>query len=245
MIIDSHNHLGMRKGENFPPETIIEWMDRAGVDTAVVTTQPESIDNDYVARAQSRYPERLIGYAVINPWDYSAEDELRRALGPLGLKGLKLNPIRHGYALDRHEIVDPLFQICREFGVPILCHGGSDLFTMPGKFDEMARVFPDVTLILAHIGEPDAVDAAIRVAQRRDNVYVDTAGISLGTLKQAIARLNPEKILMGTDASWGRFELSIQTVLRATTDERARRLILGENIARILGWTPPAKTARG
>lgn len=238
MIIDSHNHLGTRKGEHFPVEDMIKWLDAAKVDACVVTTHPEAIDNDYVAEAQARYPARILGYAVINPWDYSAEKELRRCLGELKLRGLKLNPIRHGYALDRHELLDPFFEICREYKVPVLCHGGSDLFTMPGKFDEMARSFPDVTLILAHMGEPDAVEAAIRVAERRKNVYLDTAGISLNTLRQALMRVPPERIMMGTDAPWGRFELSIKTVLRATDDERVRKLILGENIARLLCFSP-------
>jgi predicted TIM-barrel fold metal-dependent hydrolase len=236
MIIDSHNHLGTRKGEHFPTEALLRWIDKAKLDACVVTTHPEAIDNDYVSDAQKKHPDRIIGYAVVNPWDYSAEDELKRCLGPLALKGLKLNPVRHGYALDRHEIVDPLFQICEEYRVPVLCHGASDMFNMPGKFDEMARSFPHVTLILAHIGEPDAVDSAIRVAQHRENVYVDTAGIILSTLEDAVRRLDPEKILMGTDAPWGKFELSMELVRRAVPDERKRRLIMGENIAGILKW---------
>ncbi len=238
MIIDSHNHLGTRKGEHFPIETLINWLDNAKVDACVVTTHPEAINNDYVATAQREYPNRIIGFAVVNPWDFDAEDELRRSLGELNLKGMKLNPIRHGFALDRHELVDPLFQICEEYKVPVLCHGGSDLFTMPGKFEEMARSFPNVNIIIAHIGEPDAVDSAIRAAQRYDNIYVDTAGIILDTLQKAIRYLDPEKILMGTDASWGRFELSMELVRRATNDERTRRLIMGENIARLLSWKP-------
>src|SRR5690625_1740501 len=123
MIIDSHNHLGTRKGEHFPTETLIEWLDNAGVDACVVTTHPEAINNDYVAEAQRNHPDRIIGYAVVNPWDYSAEDELRRCFEDLHLKGLKLNPTRHGYALDRHELTDPFFEICSEYKVPILCHG--------------------------------------------------------------------------------------------------------------------------
>ncbi|MTI94684.1 MAG: amidohydrolase [Firmicutes bacterium] len=236
MIIDSHNHLGTRKGEHFPIEELLKWLENAGVDACVVTTHPEAINNDYVAEAQANYSDRIIGFAVVNPWDWEAESELERCLGTLNLKGLKLNPIRHGYALDRHQIVDPLFAICEKYHVPVLCHGGSDLFTMPGKFAEMAASFPKVPLILAHIGEPDAVESAIQVAKRYDNVYVDTAGIRLDTLKQAIEHLDPEKILMGTDASWGRFELSMELVRKATSDQRTRQLIMGENIAKLLSW---------
>ena len=61
---------------------------------------------------------------------------------------------------------------------------------MPGKFDEMAETFPNVTLIMAHIGEPDAIDAAIRVAKRRKNVYIDTASVQLSTLKKALKEID-------------------------------------------------------
>ena len=110
------------------------------------------------------------------------------------------------------------------------------MFNMPGKFEEMARTFPNVKLILAHIGQPDAVEAAIRAANRYENLYVDTAGVGLNTLRQAIAGMDPHKILMGTDARWGRFELSIALVKKATDDEKIRSLIMGENICRLLNW---------
>ena len=233
MIIDSHNHMGKRKGVDFPAESMIEWMDKAGVDACLVTSQVEAINNDYIAEMQLKFENRIFGYAVVNPWDYIAEEELERCFRDLNLYGLKLNPLRHGFALDRHSIVDPLFEICERYDKPILVHGQSDMFNMPGKFDEMAETFPNVKIILAHIGEPDAIDAAIRVVNRRENVYVDTAGIQLSTLKRAVNEIDPNKILMGTDAPWGDFNLSIKLVEKATEDEEIRQKILGKNAARL------------
>lgn len=233
MIIDSHNHMGKRKGVDFPAESMIEWMDKAGVDACLVTSQVEAINNDYIAEMQLKFENRIFGYAVVNPWDYIAEEELERCFRDLNLYGLKLNPLRHGFALDRHSIVDPLFEICERYDKPILVHGQSDMFNMPGKFDEMAETFPNVKIILAHIGEPDAIDAAIRVVNRRENVYVDTAGIQLSTLKRAVNEIDPNKILMGTDAPWGDFNLSIELVEKATEDEEIRQKILGKNAARL------------
>ena len=236
MIVDSHNHFGIRKGINFPAEELIEWMDEAGVDAAVATAQPESYDNEYTAAMQKKYPERIIGFAVVNPWLFNAEEELEHCFRDNRLYGLKLNPLRHGFALDRHQIVDPLFAICEKYNKPVLVHGESDMFNMPGKFEEMARSFPKVNLIMAHIGQPDAVEAAIRAVNRYENLYVDTAGVTINTLRQAIEGIDPHKILMGTDACWGNFSLSIDLVKRATADETVRKLILGENICRLLNW---------
>lgn len=103
MIIDSHNHMGKRKGVDFPAESMIEWMDKAGVDACLVTSQVEAINNDYIAEMQLKFENRIFGYAVVNPWDYIAEEELERCFRDLNLYGLKLNPLRHGL----HWIVIP------------------------------------------------------------------------------------------------------------------------------------------
>ena len=87
MIIDSHNHIGKRKGINFTAEEMIEWLDKAGVDACVVTSQVETINNDYVAEMQKKYPDRIIGYAVVNPWEWEAEEELERCFRDLNLYG--------------------------------------------------------------------------------------------------------------------------------------------------------------
>jgi predicted TIM-barrel fold metal-dependent hydrolase len=234
MKMDSHNHIGHRKGESYPIEVMIREMAKAGIDRAIATGHPEAIDNDYVSYAQKKFKDRIYGFGIVNPWDYEAEKELERCFRELDLYGLKLNPLRHGYALDRREIVDPLFEICQKYNKPVLCHGLSDMFNMPGKFEVMARAYPKVPIILAHIGEPDAVDWAIRVAQRNENIYVDTAGIILTTLKRAIEGIDPSKILMGTDAPWGKFELSLQLVESATDSQEIIRMISGENAYNLL-----------
>ena len=65
MIFDAHNHIGHRKGLDFPVEQLIERMDAAGIDKAVVFSFPEDIDNDYVADSVRRFPDRLIGFGLV------------------------------------------------------------------------------------------------------------------------------------------------------------------------------------
>jgi len=66
-------------------------------------------------------------------------------------------------------------------------------------------------------------------------MYLETAGVPWAAIAEAIEAVGADRILMGTDASWGRFELSIEAVKRATSDSRERDLIMGENLARVLG----------
>lgn len=235
MIFDSHNHIGFRKGEYFSVEEMIDLMDKNHIDKAVVFTQCETPDNKYVATSVAKFPDRLVGFTYIDPWQFSAEEELSRYITEFGFKGVKLNPTKQAYALDRHSIVDMIFEICGKKHLPILSHGASDLFSMPSKFATMARLFPNVNLIMAHMGLPDAFDTALRAVKTLKNLYIDIAGVHPRAVKQALQEVGAEKILMGTDSPWGRYELSIMAIKEATNDPLQQKLIMGENIQRLLG----------
>ena len=236
MIIDCHSHIGYRIGAYYSGEELIASMDKAGVDRAVAFYQcEEPLDNMYVVDVAAKYPDRIIGFALLNPWSYQAAEELSKLTTFHGLRGLKLNPTRHGYSFDRTEILDPLFEIAAQRKIPIISHGKDDIFTMPGKFERMACRHPRVNIIMAHMGVDRALHSAIRAAKRCKNIFLDTATVSPKAIREALEAVGPEKILMGTDAPWGRFKLSIQAVESATSDPYARDLIMHENILRVLG----------
>lgn len=89
MIIDAHNHIGERHDLRLTAENLVRLMDRAGVDMAVAFSFPKLWDNDYVARAVKAFPDRLIGFVGVNPWEPGAADEVRRGIETLALRGLK------------------------------------------------------------------------------------------------------------------------------------------------------------
>lgn len=236
MIIDCHNHIGYRIGAYFSGEELIASMDEAGIDKAVAFYQcEEPLDNQYVVEIAAKYPDRIFGFALLNPWDYGAAEELSKLTTLHGLRGLKLNPTRHGYSIDRTEILDPLFEIAGHRRIPIIAHGKDDLFTLPGKFEKMARRHPNVNIIIAHMGVDRAIGSAIRAAMRCKNIFLETAAVSPNAIREALKFVSPEKILMGSDSPWGRFSLSIKAVEEATSDATARDLIMHENILRLLG----------
>ena len=150
MIIDMLTHIGVRKGENYKVEMLIALMDEAKIDKAMICSQLETIDNNYIYDSTKRYPDRTLGFAVINPWDMEGENELERCFRDYGFYGLKMNAIRFGYSADRHSLLDPYFDLCRAYKKCAVVHGQSDLFSIPDKWAEMAKTYPDVPVILYH-----------------------------------------------------------------------------------------------
>lgn len=236
MIIDMQSHIGKRKGGGTTAEEVIELMDQAGVDKLMTCSQLEHIDNNYIHEAAQKYPTRLIPFAVINPWAMDGEEELERCFRDYSFYGLKINALRYGFAADRHSVIDPYLQLCSKYHKVVVGHAMSDLFSLPAKWEELARTFPDVIFLLSHMGIPLMVDSALRIAKRNKNVYLNTAVTFAPVVKRAVEEVGPEKIVMGSDAPYGSMTQHIAVIRASTSDKHAQDLMLGENMRQIFGF---------
>jgi predicted TIM-barrel fold metal-dependent hydrolase len=139
---------------------------------------PANEANDDTAEFVRANPDKLIGFLTVHPFDPGALDEIERATGDLGLRGIKLGP--------NYQNFDPLgpegfkvFKRAEELGLPILFHQGTspvqfaDLdFAHPRHIDRVAIAFPKLKMILAHIGHPWQTDCCV-VIRKHPNVYAD------------------------------------------------------------------------
>ncbi|NKW81555.1 amidohydrolase family protein [Ochrobactrum pecoris] len=153
MIIDAHNHLGVRAGAVQTGADLIARIDAVGVDKAVMFPFVEgNFTNEPIKEAFDQFPDRLIPFCAVNAWEAGAADEVRRCVVDWGFKGLKLHPTINGYHLSDPHLVDPLFKVADELGIPVIVHGASDLYNSPPEFALMAARFPNVPLLMAHMG---------------------------------------------------------------------------------------------
>lgn len=235
MIIDMLTHIGIRKGENYKFESLLEIMDEAKVDKCMICSQLETIDNDYIYECTKKYPNRTLGFAVINPWEIGGEEELERCFKEYNFYGLKMNAIRFGYSADRHSVLDPYFELCRKYKKIVVVHGQSDLFSIPDKWAEMARSFPDVPVVLYHMGVPMMYDRAIELARTIDNFYLSTCAAYTPVMKWAYERAGVNKILFSSDAPFGDMQQEIAKVRHICDDEKDIERMLGNNAAELLG----------
>jgi uncharacterized protein len=235
MIIDSQNviHPSLQT-----PEELLAGMDRAGIDMAVVYCRSGAFyDNDYTAMAVRQHPDRLIGFSYINPRRDSTRFELERTQ-ELGLIGITLNPKYDEYSLsiDNHWFMDSIFSFCSEKGLIVLGEGyGDSHFSMPYQFRDVAWTFPDLKIILAHMGMFGGYDDVHRVAKLCPNVYVNTSTTTSQQTQIAREIAGPEKMLLGTDTPVEYFEVSLKKVEIAVPDLAQRRLVLGENARQLFG----------
>lgn len=152
-LIDAHAHLGRSLfGLGQSLEELLASMTESGVvQSVVVPMKPRGYhlgpENDLIASAVWAHPDRLRGFVRVDPWQGAdALSELRRGLENLGLVGLYLHPFEEQFAAN-DEIVFPLLMELRERGLPLLLAGGYPGFSHPSQIGDLARQFPDVTII--------------------------------------------------------------------------------------------------
>src|SRR5262245_6242054 len=80
--------------------------------------------NDDTAAFVRAHPDKFIGFLTVHPHDPEVLDEIDRATGDLGLRGIKLGP--------NYQNFDPLgpeafrvFKRAEELGLPVLLHQGT------------------------------------------------------------------------------------------------------------------------
>jgi len=250
MIIDAYNTTqnvrgrsdyltGARPGQPppphvpFDPRRILDRMDAAGVDMAMVCSLAQRIENDFIIDLVKAHPQRLFGFGQVMPQADDALDEIAR-LAEAGLAGLKLHPSMHGYHVADHGLLDPVFEACAKHGMPVLINALDDAFCAPLAIEEIAKNHPNVPTIIAHMGAVWNVPEAIIVAERHEHIYLETSATLLADVRRAYARLGARKIVMGSEWPGSDFDLERMKIRKAIADEKDRALIEGGNMARIL-----------
>lgn len=237
MIIDVHNHLGRLPGVERTADDLLREMDGAGVDRAVVFSYAQRIDNGYVLASAAAHPDRLVPFAVTNPWLEGAAEDFARWVGA-GCRGLKLHPIAHGYPLDHHDLVDPLLEVCRVHGLPVIAHCTADVLSVPNSLGELARVFPEVAFIMAHMGHMYDTNGAIATARRWPNVYLETSSAFFRSIRKALREVGVDRVVMGSNSPAGSLAEELEKVRLAADDPHVQALIQGGTAESILLGTP-------
>src|SRR5215211_6222601 len=240
-VVDSHAHVDEYEAFGWfdPPEAMIELMDEAGIEKAVVMTYADApvLKSDalqYIHDACKKYPGRLIPYARINPHADNAAVLLEEAIVDLGMKGLKIHQ-ESVTASAHHKAVVSLVKKAATFNAPALFHSGDEPLSLPQQFARLAEEAPEATIILAHMGGYHHTDDAIRVCERYSNLLVDTSACPYPhKIREAIERLGAHRVLFGSDGPGCNPRLELQKIARVGLSETERRLVLHDNIASIL-----------
>lgn len=219
-IIDAHLHARF-DGKTHPwsgipktKESLLSEMKENGVIGAVSHTR--KYDENYQDLSQYN----IIQCAGI----YAEKIELGRL--EKGLKDRKFGCIKiylgYVYQMASHPNYKPAYKLAEKYKVPVVFHTGDTSekgallkYAEPMDIDEVAVTHPNVTFVIAHLGNP-WVETAAEIVYKNDNVYADISAFLVGELEtrsendvdELIVKPvrwafqfieNPNKLMFGTD----------------------------------------------
>ncbi len=203
------------------PSLLLAYLDRAGVDRAVLVNYvaPEVIGytertNDFVAEYVRAHRRRLIGAGGIRiPFTVDPEREVARLVDELGLRAVKLHPPHqrfypNAYGDDSQDPLRRLYAALERRRVPVIFHTGTSIFPgarnkygAPMFVEDVAIDFPKLPIVLAHAGRPLWTDEAEFLHRRFPNVWLELSGIPPARILNYLPRLEQrsERVVFGTD----------------------------------------------
>lgn len=313
-VIDAHSHLHLHvphagqppfqdfyevsdqlhdpaKAGFIPTETLLQEMDRYGIDISVIHCAMYVPLKELAARIRA-HPNRLIGFCWYvrhtskQPTPEEAAEEIDNALRMPEFKGCGEPPVPMTPQAVRN--IEPIMEVVAKHRVPMLFHTGpvpygvkitketrkraiktgylrtiSDPLVVGG----LARLYPEIPFIVGHMGVQGSfffgsyADRALMTAAMNPNVFLETSMAPPEVIAKAVAdpAIGAEKLIFGSDfgATSGYYvynghvypsykkrphpeqtgyhiKRALDVLNEVPMPEEERRLILGQNIARLL-----------
>src|SRR3989344_1152117 len=238
MIIDAHTHIGRLPDSVFAKMTydkilncLLKEMKTARVAKSMVLADLQTYPQNAIFSPKTelllglfKNIKNLHAIGTIDILDYKSKEPsyLEDLFKKRKIFGIKLYPA-YKYFYPNDKICFPVYRLCQKYGLPVILHMG-DTLTVPGRppakikyshhihIDDVAADFPDLKIIIAHMGNPWLIDCA-EVLYKNENVYADISGLVIkdadlnspygALMKKRIQELfiysSPRKLLYGTD----------------------------------------------
>lgn len=253
--IDVHGHYGpyRRDGHELlnefmsgDAETVVQRARRANTRLTIVSplvgllprfrSDPVAGNEEAVRTVAST--DGLLQWVLIDPLKPRTYEQAAEMLRLPRCVGIKIHPEEHGYAITDHGRA--LFEFAAEHKAVVLAHSGEQN-SLPEDFVAFANDYPEVQLILAHLGNGWDADPTHQVrgiqASKHGNVYVETSSarsIQSGLIEWAVREVGAERILFGTDTPLYFAPMQRARISHAEICDVDKRRILYGNAVKLL-----------
>jgi predicted TIM-barrel fold metal-dependent hydrolase len=169
-----------------------------------------AIPNEYIADYCREHADRMVGFAGMDPTEDDAVAQVTHVTATLGLRGLCICPAAQDFHPSDTRAM-AVFEQAAALHLPVIFYPGTHLspktkmeYARPHLLDEVARSFPNLKMVVSHMGYP-WVDEALVLLGKHQNVYADLAAllrrpwIAYDALVRAHQTQVIDKLLFGSD----------------------------------------------
>lgn len=183
--------------------------------------EPAYPPNSIVLKAAQAHSKTFIPLAYVDLWDKKISGKAIKSYARQGFRGLKF--IDPYYPYD-HDFYMPAYEMAEELKLPVLFHTGlyrpsgahaktrhPALLNMhPARLDRIARAFPELKIVMAHMGTCLWRFEGAQLIKLHPNLYADLAGYGNYRIKPEIlaTHFDGDNGLENTDFQvWGKLIL--------------------------------------
>ena len=195
----------------------------ANVDAAVVVAETDG----------------LLQWVVVDPTKPQTYQQAEEMLKLPKCVGIKIHPEEHGYLITEHGRA--IFEFAAGHHAIVQSHSGEEK-SLPADFVKLANDFPEVVLIISHLGCGWDGDVAHQVraiqASKHGNVFTDTSSaksITSNLIEWAVSEIGAGHIFYGTDSPLYFAPMQRARIDNADISDQDKRLILHDNAVRLFG----------
>ena len=223
-----------------------ELMRKKGIDKALllnIATKPSQQNSINTCAIELNKSKEFFSVGSIHFDAPDWQDELIR-LKESGIKGVKLHPDYQGFMIDHPQMYE-IYSACQDMGLFIVFHAGWDCYSpnlvhaSPKASAWVAKRFPRLKMVLAHMGALRMEDEVLIHLAGLDNVYFDTAMMATylkaDKAAEIIKRHGHTKIFFGSDCPWENPADTLDMIDRLGLSSDQKEDILSGNILEFLG----------
>ena len=277
MLLDINAYVGhwpFKRLKHNTCELLLERMNKFGVDMSIISningifyknTQSANEELYDEMNADSRFSDRFIPFAVINPIYAGWRNDLETCTTKMGMKGLRLYPQYHDYEITHPSLIE-LVKLARNRGLPVAFdirmvdsrqRSWMDIPLFEGnaavKFDiitkewalrnivPIVREVPDAKYLVLNLANSiNLNDAEMEIIKKADILF-DTSGRVIradDTLSELLKRFGKEKFAFGTHSpilDYLTGRLRIESMSESEADEPTKEMLRSGNAKRMMG----------
>ncbi len=240
-IIDAHVHIGKWSEiflnlESTVDDAVAE-LKKSGIDEAICMPTDRTSNHDLFSQIKNRTDYKFYYNAWINPEDTQLDKFLDENL--FDIYFFKVHP-----SIDKKKLTDKSFEkylhIASENKIPVVVHCGRWKEMAGYEIPlEAAKKFPELRLILAHLGGDQPVICTQCAKDVKEggykNVYLGTESVrEYAFVNEVVKTLGAEKVIFGSDYNLGLPASYLPIIDRLKISNDEKELIYSGNAMKLL-----------
>jgi len=257
-VIDAHLHYGydsviaehviMEDMVYDDPDSVIRTLDNYGIQQCLlippdrILNPPRDVEyklaNDAIARAVAKHPKRIYGAIRLNPLfgEKFVWETIRYFSQEKNIHVIKMLARVDFYNPANLKVMAPVYEASIKFNMTILFHSGHPSRDLPTLQAYGAKHYPEVKVVIAHMGLHDFLQETILACKELPNLYADMSQAWPYDIKIFVHTVGADRLMFGTDGPFQSPRVERLKVEECNLSDNQLEMIFHKNAERVYGF---------